>query len=143
MNHLLCALLLLASMTLAAESTIEVTDAWIREAPPGAAMLAAYMKIHNAGTEARVLTRIDSPRFNHVMLHQSIVIDGVAKMIHQDSLEIPAGGDLILKPGSYHLMMPSSEIPLQRGDCVEFVLHMQNGEKITARATVKRAGDTD
>ncbi len=136
-------LMLMTNSTLAAESTIEVSDAWVREAPPGAAMLAAYMKIHNTGTENRVLTRIESPRFQHVMLHQSIVVDGIAKMHHQDSFEIPAGGTLILEPGSYHLMMPAPDNAVQRDQSIEFTLHMKNGEHITVNAIVNRAGDSD
>jgi copper(I)-binding protein len=136
-------LMLMTNLALATESTIEVSGAWVREAPPGAAMLAAYMKINNTGTDNRVLTRIESPRFQHVMLHQSIVVDGIAKMHHQDSLEIPAGDSLILEPGSYHLMMPAPDDAVQRDQCIEFTLHMKNGERITVNATVKRAGEPD
>lgn len=142
MKYLTLLILLLSTSVLADDAMLEVTDAWVREAPPGAAMLAAYMKIHNRGSSDRILTGVDSPSFSHVMLHKSIVVDGVAKMLHQDDITIPAGGDLILQPGSFHLMMPSPEVTLQRGQCVEFNLHMKNGETISVNATVKHAGDT-
>lgn len=142
MKYLTLLFLLLSSNLFADDATLEITDAWVREAPPGAAMLAAYMKIHNKGASDRILTAVDSPSFNHVMLHKSIVVDGIAKMLHQDNVIIPAGGDLILQPGSFHLMMPSPDVALQRGQCVEFNLHMKNGETITVNATVKRAGDS-
>ena len=143
MNFFLFLFALLPTAALAADTRITVSDAWVREAPPGAAMLAAYMKIHNSGTTKRILTGVDSPRFDHVMLHKSVVMNGIAKMLHQDTIEIPPGGTLMLQPGSFHLMMTAPEKPLQRGQCVEFVLHMKNGENITVNATVKRAGDAD
>ena len=143
MKQAIFLLMLVTNITFAAESMIKVSDAWVREAPPGAAMLAAYMKIYNAGADNRVLTSIESPRFKHVMLHQSIIVDGIAKMHHQDSLEISAGGHLILEPGSYHLMMPAPDDAVQRDQSIEFTLHMKNGEHITVNATVKRASDSD
>lgn len=143
MNFLLLLFALLPTAALAADSDITVSDAWIREAPPGAAMLAAYMKIHNSGSTKRILAGVDSPHFSHVMLHKSVVMDGIAKMLHQDNIEIPPGETLILQPGSFHLMMTAPEKPLQRGQSAEFVLHMKNGENITVTATVKRASDAD
>lgn len=134
-------ILALFSASSLADSNLVVSDAWVREAPPGAAMLAAYMTISNRGPAPRVLTGVESPNFSHVMLHRSVVIDGIARMIHQDALEIPAGGSLVLEPGSYHLMMPAPADRLERGDCVEFTLHMKNGESLAVRATVKRAGE--
>ncbi len=142
MKYLIPLGLLLSGAVLAEGSAIEVTDAWVREAPPGAAMLAAYMKIHNTGAAERILTSVESTSFKHVMLHESTVIDGIAKMLHQDNLKIPAGGNLILQPGSFHLMMPAPDIDLQLGQYVEFSLQLKNGETIAVKAIVKRAGET-
>ena len=137
----LLALSTISSATFANED-ISVSDAWVREAPPGAAMLAAYMTISNPGNEDRVLEWVESMNFSHVMLHRSVVVDGMAKMIHQDNLTIPANGKLELKPGSYHLMMPAPEKPMRAGDEAYFILHFKNGDCLMVETSVKRASDS-
>jgi copper(I)-binding protein len=117
---------------------IRITDAWIREAPPGAAMLAAYMTIHNDGAQDKVLNGVDSDCFGHVMLHRSVTENGVARMIHADSVRIPAGGSLRLEPGGYHLMMPAPDERLVSGDSAGFRLHFEGGATVEVDAPVRR-----
>lgn len=142
MNPLLILLpLLLLSAAPHAETGLQIENAWVREAPPGAPMLAAYMTLRNTGDTARVLVSVDSPRFRHVMIHRTTVVDGMARMQHLERLSIPARGSVALEPGAYHLMLPAPDTPLRRGDIVEFRLHFANGEVCTARAVVKRSGN--
>jgi copper(I)-binding protein len=138
MKRLLLSALLFLNQAVYAGSEIEVTDAWVREAPPSARMLAAFMVIRNTGDQEAVLTGVDSPDFNHVMLHQSIMVDGVARMQHQDTIRIPAGGSVSLKPGSFHLMMPAPEARLKAGDQVEFLLHFADETCVRITADVKK-----
>ena len=138
MKSLLLTALLFLTSSVYAGSEIEVTGAWIREAPPGARMLAAFMVIRNSGNQDAILTGVDSPAFNHVMLHQSIMVDGVARMQHQDDIRIPAGGSVSLEPGSFHLMMPAPESRLQAGDQAEFLLHFADESCVRITADVKK-----
>ena len=130
--------LLLTSPYVLADSVLLVTDAWVREAPPGAHMLAAYLTIENTSPQARVLRGVDSKQFSHVMLHKSEVVDGIARMTHVNHLEIPAHGSLALEPGSYHLMMPAAQKRLIAGDQVEFELHFADGESLHVQAEVRK-----
>lgn len=138
MKRLLLSALLLVNQAVFAGAEIEITDAWVREAPPGARMLAAFMVINNPGDKDVTLTGVDSPAFNHVMLHQSIMVDGIARMQHADDIPVPAGGALTLEPGSYHLMMPAPETRLQAGDQVEFLLHFSDDSCVRVTADVKK-----
>mgnify|MGYP001815023715 FL=1 len=131
-------LLLCTSMTALAESQPVVSDAWVREAPPGARMLAAYLTIENTADEDLVLVDVSSPQFAHVMMHRSVVIDGMARMTHEDSLIVPAGTKLELKPGSYHLMMPAPDTQLVAGDPVLFVLQFSNGSQLEVHTEVRK-----
>jgi len=126
------------SLCAAADSTLRVENAWVREAPPKAHMMAAYMTLKNTGSGDAVLTQVESPAFGHVMLHKSEVVDGVARMIHQDEIVIPAQGAVELKPGSFHLMMPAPEKRLVKGDRVDFVLTFANGGTIRIQADVRK-----
>jgi len=138
MKRLLLSALLFLNQAVYAGGEIEVSDAWVREAPPSARMLAAFMVIRNTGDQEAVLTSVESPAFNHVMLHQSMMVDGVARMQHQDTIRIPAGGAVSLEPGSFHLMMPAPESRLKAGDQVEFLLHFADESCVRVTADVKK-----
>ena len=139
MKQTLLALILSAWTLLAtADPELRVENAWVREAPPNAHMMAAYMTLKNPGSSAVLLTQVDSPAFDHVMLHKSEVVDGVARMIHQDDILIPAQGAIALRPGSFHLMMPAPKQRLVEGDVVEFILTFSNGDTIRVPADVRK-----
>ena len=139
MIKVLPALILAAwSLSAMADSAVRVNNAWVREAPPGAHMMAGYMTIKNQGASEIALTGVDSPAFDHVMLHESRVVDGVARMIHQDEIVIPAEGSVELKPGSFHLMMPAPEPRLVEGDTVDLMLTFSSGETIRVQADIRK-----
>lgn len=131
-------ILLLTASNVCADSALVVRDAWVREAPPGAQMLAAYLTIENTSSQMHVLSGVDSKQFSHVMLHKSEVVDGIARMIHVNQLEIPAHSSLALEPGSYHLMMPAAQKRLTAGEKVEFELHFIDGESLNVQAEVRK-----
>ncbi len=126
------------SLAATADAALQVENARVREAPPNARMMAAYMTLNNTGSSDVVLTRVDSPAFGHVMLHKTEVIDGVARMIHQDDIVVPAKRVVELKPGSFHLMMPAPQKRLVEGDRVDFILTLSNGDTIRVQADVRK-----
>ena len=139
MKRVMLALTLAATSWLAAaQPDIQIEDAWVREAPPSARMLAAYMTLKNPADQDQVLVEVQSPAFSHVMLHRSEVIDGVARMIHLDEVVIPAGGSVQLEPGGLHLMMPAPETRLSAGDRVPLVLLFADGNQIEVQAEVRK-----
>lgn len=77
--------------------TLEITEAFARE-PITLASGAAYLTIHNTGTDADTLLMAESPEAAGAMFH------GQA-MSHLDQLPIPAGGTVALAPGGTHLML--------------------------------------
>ncbi len=105
-----------------AGGSIDINQAWIREAPPGAPMLAAYLCLDNTGDSAVTLTGVESPVFDHVMMHRTENSGGMTRMIHQDQVVIPAGKKVCFEPGGLHLMMPAPEQRLVAGDQVEMIL---------------------
>lgn len=139
MKRILLALTLAACSWLpVAQAEVQVEDAWVREAPPGARMLAAYLTLNNSGAEDLVLVEVQSPAFSHIMLHKSEVVDGVARMIHLDEIVIPAQGSVQLQPGGMHLMMPAPEARLSAGDRVPLVLIFADGNRLEVQADVRK-----
>jgi copper(I)-binding protein len=135
---LYAALGMLLSILPAVGATLEVRDAWIREAPPTASVLAAYMVISNTGGTPARITAIASPDFDHTELHRTIVESGVARMVPIEKLEIAAGEMISLEPGGIHLMLINPLRQLRQGDTVTLILQCADGTSDTFTAPVIR-----
>lgn len=118
---------------------LTIDEAWIREGPPNAMALAGYIVIENQGSTARHLVGAASPAFGRIELHRSVHEGGVAKMVPQETMPIPAKGKLELKPGDYHLMMLKPARPLRAGDQVLVTLNLDNEEQASVTFRVKKA----
>jgi copper(I)-binding protein len=132
------ALGLLLSFSTATGATLEVHDAWIREAPPTATVMASYMVISNTGESPAGITAITSPDFDHTELHRTIIRTGVASMVPIEKLEIPAGESISLTPGGIHLMLINPLRPLRVGDTVTLVIQGADGSSNTYTVPVIR-----
>ncbi|MFC3195504.1 copper chaperone PCu(A)C [Marinicella sediminis] len=94
----------------------QVTDHWLREAPPNARMLAAYAKVTNTSTETLTLTGAFAPDFGMVEIHKTIEVDGVLRMREQPALALPADGEISMQPGGLHIMLMMPERSFKVGD---------------------------
>ena len=72
---------------------------------PGMNMSAGYLTLANNSDETITITKVSSPNYASVELHESVVRDGVARMRALKKLDIPAGTSTILAPGGKHLML--------------------------------------
>jgi len=129
--------LLLLSSGYAAES-LKISAPWVAQAPPGASVMAGYMHIQNLTAEPVEITAIHSPAYERVEMHLSLNQNGVAKMLPQKSLKIPARGSLSLEPGSYHLMMIKPRRALKKGDSVPLSITLSSQQTLQIQLTVKK-----
>ena len=136
---LLAMLMIPLAASAAGATAVTVKDAWISEAPPGVQSLAGYFVIENHGTKPAVLTGGSSPAFGHVMVHRTMTEQGMSSMQHLDRLEIPAGGQVVFEPTTYHLMLMMPTRPLKAGDQVEIRLSFEGGMQLPVTFTVRRA----
>jgi copper(I)-binding protein len=96
---------------------------------------AVYMHIQNTGAAADKLLSVETDVAMMVGIHQSVVENGMAKMLPvEGGLDIPAGGSVELKPGGYHIMLMDVKKPLKPGDSLNLILKFASG--IEARLTV-------
>lgn len=85
--------------------SITIGHPWSREAPEGAKVAAGYLKLKNTGSEADRLVSASGEIAGRTEIHEMAVDDkGVMTMRPVDGVEIPAGGEVALEPGSFHLM---------------------------------------
>ena len=133
---LLC--VLTSVSTARAEIDLAVSNAWIREAPPGATVLAGYLKITNRGTTHATITGVSADDFSSVEVHRTVMEDGMARMLPVETIEIPAFGRLVLEPGGLHLMLIEPKRPLSEGDTVVLEMQPIDGPCITITVPVIR-----
>lgn len=123
----------------AAGTGVEVHDAWARSALKDGNG-AAYMLVHNHGTEDDAIVSASSDAANVVEIHLSqMKADGTMEMIKQDAIAIPAEGEVELKPGSYHVMLIGLKQDLKAGDEITVTLHFTHHEDITLTIPVMDA----
>jgi len=132
-------LLLAITSSIAQAHHLLVKNAWIPEAPPVSKVMAAFMVFQNSSNKDINITEISSPDFGHVEMHLSVIVDGVAKMLPQKQLTIPANGQLVLKPGSYHLMLFNAKRALKSGDVAAIDITMSDGNRFSTRVLVKKS----
>ncbi len=121
-----------------AAATLSFTKPRIPESPPGASVMAGYMEIHNTSQHNIDIISINSNAFKSIEMHLSKESDGFAKMLPQKKLSIAAGGKLILKPGSYHLMLIKPAKWFRHGDKVKLNFVLSNNETVALDITVKK-----
>lgn len=107
--------LLLTSCLVQACDGLVIEHPWIREAPPGARVMAGYAELRNEGSSLLVIDAAESPGyFDHVMIHETQLAEGRARMVSRETLELAPGATLSLAPGGLHLMLmqPVSDLAL-------------------------------
>jgi copper(I)-binding protein len=143
-KHALIIVILLAATSLAgADSGLQVSEPWIREAPPTSRVLAGYLTLVNTGDNTVTVTAISSPDFKNAEIHRTVIEEGIARMLPVKQLEVPAGGQLILEPGGHHLMLFDPLRTFTEGETVTLIIHLDNGKQMSATAPVIRKTGED
>jgi len=133
----LLVLLLTYSLTsLALE--LQVQNPYVRAVPPGAPVTAAFMELHNQGSEQRTLVAASSPASEVVELHTHTLVDGVMQMRRVESIQVPAQGKTLLKPGGLHLMLINLKETLAPGSQIEITLSLDDGSQIELSLPVRK-----
>lgn len=130
-----------------AEGRLGVTDAWIREAPPGATMLAGYATLTNTGDEPISVLTVQSDAFRMTSLHETVIGEnGVSKMRELHRLDLAPGDTVALEPGGKHLMLMQPRSELHAGDSVSLLFMLRDGRRVETRFDVlgpDATGDED
>ncbi|MCP1727111.1 copper(I)-binding protein [Natronospira proteinivora] len=142
MHSALLLLCLLAPSAWAAPQVL-VEDPWVREAPPGTSVTAAYMTLTNQGEEAVELVSVSAREFARAELHETVHENDSASMQAIESLSIPAEGQVALEPGGKHLMLHEPRDELAAGDWVTLMLTFDDGHLLEVTAPIKRRTGQD
>jgi copper(I)-binding protein len=101
---------------------LDVSDAWIREAPPGADVMAGYAQLHNAGKTSITLDGARSADFGSVEVHRMSMENGTMRMRAEPRVELEPDATVAFEPGALHLMLFGPTRALKAGDRVTLKL---------------------
>lgn len=119
---------------------IAIKDAWIQEGPPSQKITAGFMVIENHGSAEIALLSASTDVAGVVELHKMELDDGMMRMKRVDSINVPAGGMVELKPGGFHLMVIDLKKELKEGDDVKVTLQFSGAiQKIVSVPVKKRS----
>ncbi len=135
-------MLTMSGTALAGGEKAKVMDPWVRSAPPAMKMHAAYFVVMNPSGKAVDLIGAASPQYKMAELHLSKVEGGVATMVKQDQISVPANGKIAFAPGSFHVMLMHPRKPIRTGDTVDITLKFADGSSLAMTAPVRKAHGT-
>jgi len=124
----------------AAPGALSAQEAWIR-ATPGSDVAAAYLTLHNGGTQPVVVVGVRSPAAGTAMIHETSLVNGKSSMRPHERLRIGAGETVRLAPGGLHIMLQSLNRTLAPEDEVPLVLLLEGGGTLEVIARVRPLGE--
>ncbi len=146
MRKLVLELFTASALTLGAiialTSGVKASDMMVMEAFARASAVSTaqagtvYMTLMNMGKDMDHLLSVTTDAAESAEIHESIMKDGVASMPHIESLDIPVGASVELKPGGYHIMLIGLKAPLKKGDTVPLKLKFEHAGEIDVMVNV-------
>lgn len=144
-----------------------ISDAWARASADGQANGAAYMTITGGDRDDRLIGAAVSPEVAaRAEVHETVMADdgdtdmanggtgssgtgmsgtgmsgmgGTMTMREVDAIDIPAGEDVALEPGGYHVMLMELVEPLVAGDQFDLTLTFEQAGDVTVTLEVRES----
>ncbi|CAN7238935.1 copper chaperone PCu(A)C [Rhizobium sp. LjRoot30] len=123
---------------------IEVVHPWSRATPPGAKVAAGYVTIKNTGSEPDRLVSVTGDIAEKTEVHE-MAVNGEGVMTMRpvpEGVEIPAGGEVELKPGSFHIMFMGLNRHAKEGESFSGTLTFEKAGSVTVEYSVDKQGTT-
>lgn len=128
-------LLIATSVPFAAASDVTVADPWARASILASRPAAAYLSL-SSDTGDRLLST-STPVAAQVMIHAAETdASGVSRMVHLETLDLPAGKTVTLSPGNMHLMLMGLAIKLEEGASFPLTLTFELTGDVTVEVRV-------
>lgn len=103
-----------------------------------------YMAIANEGETADRLIGIEVPSVKRAELHTTEhSADGIAKMMHVDGIDIPAGETVVLERGGMHVMFMGLTEPMTEGQMIPATLIFEKAGRVEVEFSVDPSDGVD
>jgi copper(I)-binding protein len=113
-----------AFQALAQSPAVKIDGAWARATVPGQKGTGAFMTL--TAEQPLRLVSVASPVAGVSEIHEMKMEGDVMRMRAMPALELPAGKPVVLRPGSYHLMLMDLKQPLAKDTQVPVTLRFQD-----------------
>lgn len=125
---------------------LEIVHPWSRETPHGAKVAAGYLVIKNNSQTADRLISATGAIAGKTEIHE-MAVDGNGVMTMRPlptGLEVPAGGEVALEPGSFHIMFMDLKRSAKEGESFDGTLTFEKAGNLAVEYSVdKMGGKTD
>lgn len=119
--------LALAAMLAPAHAQIKADNPWVRGAVPGQLATGAFVDLTSSRDAA--LVKVESPVAASAEVHAMEVKDNLMTMRAVPKLELPAGKQVRLAPGGFHIMLMDLKQPVKNGEMVPLKLTIEYPDK--------------
>jgi copper(I)-binding protein len=116
---------------------IDVGHPWSPVAAAGAPTIAGYLFLTNHGTTADTLIGVTTDQAESVSIHQSVMENGMMRMLAVKALEIAPGKTVTFSQGGYHLMLVKPKVALPLGGHFFVTLRFQHAGSVKADFVVQ------
>ncbi len=138
----LTAALLGTVLMTSAAAQVTIKDAWVRATVPQQKATGAFMQL--SATKDSRLVSVSSSAVPVVEVHEMAMDNNVMKMRQIPALELPAGKNVELKPGGYHIMLMDLKQQVKVGDTLPLTLVFEDKagkrETVEVKAEVRALG---
>lgn len=118
---------------------LTTADAWVRLAPPGAAVMAGYLTLSNSSEQSVLVQGASSADFDKAELHSMSMDGGVMQMRKLELIEVKVGQEIKLAPGGNHLMLIGPKRSFKAGDQIDVALNLCDDEQQIVKFTVRES----
>ncbi|MBP7252184.1 MAG: copper chaperone PCu(A)C [Alphaproteobacteria bacterium] len=124
----------------AQQGDIQIGHIWARATAKGADAGSVYVPLLNKGKTDDALVNVTTPAAASAMLHESKMVDGVSSMTMLDTLPLPVGKPVAMRPGGKHIMLMGLKQQLVEGQNFPLTLKFQHAGEATVLVMVHGAG---
>ncbi|HXZ52511.1 MAG TPA: copper chaperone PCu(A)C [Burkholderiales bacterium] len=136
----LCAALVAGAAWAQKKGDLQIDAPWARATPPGASVAGGYVSVRNRGAAPDKLVAASSPAAEHVELHVMSMQGNVMRMQQVKQFDVPAHGELALKPGGNHLMFIGLKEPFKEGTKIPVKLRFEKAGEVEVQLSVGAMG---
>ena len=120
---------------------LQIDHPWARATPHSAKVAGGFVAVANKGAADDRLVSATAEIAEHAEIHEMAMKDGVMTMRPlADGVVVPAGGEVALKPGGYHLMFIGLKRMLKQGESFAGTLTFEKAGTVEVSFTVAPIG---
>jgi copper(I)-binding protein len=119
---------------------VAISGAWARTSPAMASAGAVYMTLSSADGDALLGAAVNTSVAATTEVHETVMAesgDGAMKMQPVERIDLPAGREVALEPGGYHIMLLDLAAPLELGQKFDVTLDFENAGEKTVTVEVR------